>query len=161
MSDLNRIIVGDCLDVMRGMADASVDLVYADPPYCTGRDFGEFDDRWPSREAYLAFMRARLVEAHRLLRPHGSVYLHCDPSISHHLRFLLDDVFGERNFRNEIAWCYHGGSVCEYRFPRKHDSLLLYGVDAGNSIHNIIREGHYRDFYAYDGEGEYAPRIPS
>ena len=51
------------------MADASVDLVYADPPYCTGRDFGAFDDRWPSREAYLEFIRERLVEMRRLLRP--------------------------------------------------------------------------------------------
>ena len=62
-------------------------------------------------EAYLAFMRERLVEAHRLLRPHGSVYLHCDPSISHHLRFLLDDVFGERNFRNEIIWQVQASSA--------------------------------------------------
>ena len=125
---MNSIIHGDCLDVMRGMDAASVDLVYADPPYCTGRDFGAFDDRWPSREAYLAFMRERLAEIHRLLRPHGSVYLHCDPSISHHLRFLLDDVFGERNFRNEIAWCYGNPGNTRLWFPRKHDSILFYAV---------------------------------
>ena len=83
---INEVIHGDCLDVMRGRDAASVDLVYADPPYCTGRDFGAFDDRWPSREAYLAFMRERLVEAHRLLRPHGSVYLHCDPTASHYIQ---------------------------------------------------------------------------
>ena len=143
MSDLNQIVHGDCLDVMRGMDAASVDLVYADPPYCTGRDFGAFDDRWPSREAYLVFMRERLAEMRRLLRPHGSVYLHCDPSISHHLRFLLDDVFGERNFRNEIAWCYANIANIKKWFPRKHDSILFYSVGEQNRFdRDAVRVPH-------------------
>ena len=93
---------------MRGMADASVDLVYADPPYiCTGRDFGAFDDRWPSREAYLAFMRSGWRRFTGCVRPHEQrVSLHCDAVHKRIICGLLDDVFGERNFRNENAWCY-------------------------------------------------------
>ena len=152
MLDGNQIIHGDCLAVMRGMADASVDLVYADPPYCTGRDFGAFDDRWPSREAYLEFIRERLVEMRRLLRPHGSVYLHCDPSISHHLRFLLDDVFGERNFRNEIAWCYANPAKVKRWYPRKHDSILFYAMGECNCFNQDAVRIPYKS-HNYGGGG--------
>ena len=81
--------------------------------------------------AYLTMMAQRMVELHRVLKPTGSIYLHCDPTASHYLKMLLDAVFGPRNFRNEITWKRYGahndvgqGST---RFGRVHDIILLYG----------------------------------
>ena len=76
--------------------------------------------------AYLVNMTPRLVEINRLLKPTGSVYLHCDPTASHYLKVIMDAVFGRENFRNEIVWCYRGGGVPRRDFARKHDVILRY-----------------------------------
>ncbi len=62
-----------------------------------------------SDKSYLVYMAARILEMKRLLNPAGSIYLHCDPTMSHYLKVVMDAIFGKRNFRNEIAWCYRGG----------------------------------------------------
>ncbi|WP_375395300.1 DNA methyltransferase [uncultured Sphingomonas sp.] len=76
--------------------------------------------------AYLAMMAVRMLELHRVLKPTGSLYLHCDPTASHYLKLLLDAVFGKRNFRNEIIWCYRKWSVAQGQFVRNHDVILFY-----------------------------------
>ncbi len=76
--------------------------------------------------AYIAFMAVRLIECHRILKPTGSIYLHCDDHANSYLRMLLDAVFGAKNFRNAIAWCYTGPSNTMRWFPRKHDTVLFY-----------------------------------
>ncbi|MCK4403688.1 MAG: restriction endonuclease [candidate division Zixibacteria bacterium] len=76
--------------------------------------------------AYLAMMAPRLVELHRVLKPTGSIYLHCDTAASHYLKMLMDAVFSSRNFRNEIIWCYRGGGRSKKDFGRKHDVILRY-----------------------------------
>ena len=77
--------------------------------------------------AFLCYMGVRLLEMHRLLAPTGSLYLHCDPTASHYLKALLDAIFGRKNFRNEIVWCYTGpGSPKMRQFNRKHDTILWY-----------------------------------
>ncbi len=76
--------------------------------------------------AYLTFMGPRLVELHRVLSATGSIYLHCDPNASHYLKGIMDAIFGSKNFRNEIIWCYRGGGVPKLDFARKHDILLRY-----------------------------------
>ena len=98
---------------------------------------------------YLAYMAIRLLECHRVLKETGSIYLHCDPTMSHYLKLLMDCIFSERNFRNEIVWGYHAGGASKRYFPRKHDILLLYGKNINMSTHNIERIP-YRDLYAYD-----------
>ena len=81
--------------------------------------------------AYLAIMAPRLAELRRVLRPTGSIYLHCDWTASAHLRLLMDAVFGPRNFLNNIVWCYGlGGSSARY-WPRKHDDILWYSKTPG------------------------------
>ncbi|MBC6425348.1 MAG: GIY-YIG nuclease family protein [Ekhidna sp.] len=76
---------------------------------------------------YLAYMAIRLMECHRVLKNTGSLYLHCDPTMSHYLKLVLDCVFGEKNFRNEIVWCYYGpGSPNMRQFNRKHDIVFFY-----------------------------------
>ena len=76
--------------------------------------------------AYTSYMAERIAEMHRILKPTGSMYLHCDPTASHYLKLIMDAVFGEKNFRNEIIWCYTGPSRTKRWFPRKHDTILFY-----------------------------------
>ena len=80
-----------------------------------------------SDKSYLIYMSARLLEMHRVLKDTGSIYLHCDPTMSHYLKLVMDAVFGKRNFRNEVVWCYTGpGSPRMRQFNRKHDIILWY-----------------------------------
>lgn len=126
-----RIIHADCLDAMRAIDDASIDFVYLDPPFNTGRtmraDAGQYDDSWPGVGAYVEFLRPRVEEIHRLLKPTGSIMLHCDWRVCHHLRILLDYVFGMDQFVNHLIWRYGLGGSSPRRFARKHDDILFYG----------------------------------
>ncbi len=79
--------------------------------------------------AYLAYMAIRLLECHRILKPTGSIYLHCDPTMSHYLKTTMDCIFGEDNLRNEIVWCYSRPSAPKQRqLSRVHDIILWYSV---------------------------------
>jgi len=85
--------------------------------------------------AYLVMMTIRLVELHRVLKPTGSLYLHCDPTASHYLKLVLDQIFGPKNFRNEIVWCYTGPRKTPKKFSRKHDVIFFY-TKTGHYIFN-------------------------
>jgi len=76
--------------------------------------------------AYLVNMTARLIPLHRVLKPTGSLYLHCDPTASHYLKIIMDVIFSKENFINEIIWCYDTGGRAKRYFPRKHDTILWY-----------------------------------
>lgn len=132
----------DNLLVLRdGMPDECVDLIYLDPPFFSNRHYEviwgdeaevrSFDDRWKGgvRE-YVGWMRDRVVEMHRVLKSTGSLYLHCDPAASHHLKLLLDGVFGPNQFRNEIIWKrtpFSGSSKARaQQLPRSHDVIFFY-----------------------------------
>ena len=75
---------------------------------------------------YLVFMAVRLIEMYRVLKDTGSIYLHCDQTMSHYLKLLLDCIFGEKNFRNEIVWCYNVGGKSKNKFAKKHDIIFFY-----------------------------------
>lgn len=79
-----------------------------------------------SDKSYLVYMAVRLLEMYRLLKDAGSIYLHCDPTMSHYLKLVMDAIFGRRQFRNEVVWCYSGPSNTKKQFPRKHDNILFY-----------------------------------
>lgn len=86
--------------------------------------------------AYLAMMAPRLVELHRVLKPTGSIYLHCDPTASHYLKMLMDAVFGARNFRNEIVWHYSGwNKKLRHHFERRSDTILFYSRTDAQLFH--------------------------
>ncbi len=107
---------------------------------------------------YLAYMAIRLMECQRILKPTGSIYLHCDPTMSHHLKLLLDCIFGEANFLNEIIWAYRSGGVSKKWFGRKHDILLFYAKKIGKHYFNVSKERSYnRDNkpYRFKGVTEY------
>ena len=79
-----------------------------------------------SDKSYLAYMAARLLELRRVLKPTGSIYLHCDPTMSHYLKLLMDSIFGRRNFRNEIVWAYRRWPAKHFNFQRMHDVVFRY-----------------------------------
>ena len=126
----NQVILGDNLKVLKSIESNSIDLIYLDPPFNTGKvwsaDGGEFNDKFTDRKEYLKFMGIRLWELKRVLKKTGSIYLHCDPSISHYLKIKMDDIFGEDNFKNEIIWNYYKWANILKYFQRNHDTILFY-----------------------------------
>lgn len=134
---INVIHCGDNLYIMRNMPDESVDLIYLDPPFFSNRHYEviwgddnetrSFDDRWEGGiEHYIGWMKERLLEMHRILSPTGSIYLHCDWHASHYLKIEMDKIFGMKNFRNNIVWCYSNSGRSKKVFPKKHDDIFLY-----------------------------------
>ena len=104
-----------------------------------------------SHAAYLAYMAIRLIEIQRVLKPSGSIYLHCDHTAGHYLKLLMDAIFGKDNFRNEIAWCYAGGGVPKVGFGRKHDTILFYSKSGKTKYNRQFRP--YSDDSAAMGKG--------
>ena len=90
--------------------------------------------------AYLTYMAQRIIEMHRILKVTGSLYLHCDPTASHYLKILLDEIFGKSNFRNEIIWSYHRWTASSKAFQRTHDIILFYVKDIKNNVFNAQTE---------------------
>lgn len=125
----------DCLNVLKQMPDELVDMIYLDPPFYTqqkqvlsnagGMQY-EFSDIWPSRKHYLNYMLERLQELKRVLKLSGTIFLHCDKSSSHYLRILLDEIFGEQNFRSEIIWYYKRWSNSKQGLLSAHQTILFY-----------------------------------
>jgi site-specific DNA-methyltransferase (adenine-specific) len=175
---MNKLYYGDNLAVLREyVAEASVDLVYLDPPFNSNATYNvlfkapdghssqaqieAFDDTWHWTDAaeqafdeviqsgrtdaaemlramraflgendmmaYLAMMAVRLIELHRVLKPTGSLYLHCDPTASHYLKILLDAVFGKERFTNEIIWRRTTPKgLASTRFASTSDTILYF-----------------------------------
>lgn len=133
----NRLIWGDNLHVMRQIPSNSVDLIYIDPPFFSGRQYNviwgdrnelrSFNDIWEGgMDGYLIWLNARLYEMKRILKSTGSIYVHCDWHASHYIKVEMDKIFGHTNLINEIVWYYTGAAAKKDRFARKHDVLLWY-----------------------------------
>lgn len=138
--DTRIIYCGDCLEQLRKLPPECVDLIYIDPPFNSNRNYevfwGEakekrsFEDRHASTQAYIDFMRPRCVELARVLKKTGSFYYHCDWHASHYVKVILDQIFGENNFQNEIVWkrstAHTDARQGSKHFGRLHDVLLFY-----------------------------------
>jgi DNA modification methylase len=202
---MNRLLFGDNLKWLRDpklFPDASVDLIYLDPPFNSNADynvlfreasgqaspaqFHAFTDTWnwadaaqtyaefvedcpiaavvemmdalhdllrnSSMMAYLAMMAPRLVELHRVLKPTGSLYLHCDPTADHYLRMLLDGIFGQIQYRNEIIWKRTSAHSSAKRWGPVHDVILFYCKSDNftwNQVFQDYSEDYIKDFYRH------------
>src|SRR5438034_170819 len=133
----NRLFWGDNLHVMRQLSSESIDLIYIDPPFFSGRQynviFGDqnelrsFSDIWEGgMPGYLIWLNARLYEMKRLLKKTGSIYVHLDWHSNHYVKAEMDKIFGFQNFINEVVWCYDLGGKSKNKFPVKHDNILFY-----------------------------------
>lgn len=173
----NLLIAGDNLPALKGLDDASVQLIYIDPPFNTGRkqtrsagttkrtETGgrvgfkgqryetiretvlSYDDEFAD---YWAFLEPRLEEAWRLLKQTGTLYLHLDYREAHYAKVLLDALFGRDSFLNEIIWAYDYGGKSKNRWPAKHDTILVYVKDPSS---------YYFDSTAVDREPYMAPGL--
>ncbi|BFT66215.1 DNA methyltransferase [Parvimonas parva] len=125
----NLIIKGNNLLGLTSLLEKyenQIQLIYIDPPFNTGKDSFEYNDRF-NHSTWLTFMKNRLVIAKRLLKQDGSILVHLDFNESHYAKVLLDEVFGNECFKNNIVWCYTGPSGSTRFLPRKHDDILFYG----------------------------------
>src|SRR5436305_12780660 len=113
---LDTLYSGDCLSWLKTIDPGSIDLVYLDPPFFTQklqksktRDNTEeycFSDAWTNIEAYKTFLRLRIEQCKRVLKNTGNIFVHCDSSASHHIRLILDALFGLKYIQSEIIWMY-------------------------------------------------------
>ena len=160
---MNRICLGDNLRILSSVESCSVNLIYIDPPFNTGKvqhrdrlrtvrdDNGNrsgFQGRRYSAvklgslsfpdafDDFLGFIEPRLREAHRILTENGSLFLHIDYRESHYCKVLLDSIFGRDSFMNEIIWAYDYGGRSKTRWSAKHDSILWYAKDPNHYTFN-------------------------
>ena len=128
----------DNLARLAELPSESVDLIYLDPPFFSNRfyeviwgdeaEIRSFEDRWDGGiQHYIGWMEERVRQMHRLLTPDGSLYFHCDPHASHYLKVMLDAIFGESRFRNELVWKRTSAHSSSKRFGPVHDLILYYG----------------------------------
>lgn len=188
---INKVFWGDNLQVMSHLLKeyrGSVDLVYIDPPFDSKADYKkqvklkgqivsndsstfeekQYGDIWTNDE-YLQFMYERLTLIYELLSDKGSIYLHCDWHKAHHLRMIMDEVFGPNCFRNEVIWCYQGTGKTLKQYKRKHDTLLFYtktnewkfnarevGIPFGDKqkakFSGHDEKGYYKEYTHADGQ---------
>ena len=173
----NLVLFGDNLEHLKKMPEQSVQLIYIDPPFNTGRrqtrgkstttrtETGNrvgfkgqryeivretvlgYDDEFAD---YWSFLEPRLEEAWRLLNETGTLYLHLDFREAHYAKVLLDALFGRENFLNEIIWAYDYGAKSKSRWPAKHDTILVYVKNP---------DKYYFDSTAVDREPYMAPGL--
>ena len=117
----------DNLELIKQIDDSSIDLIYCDILYGTGKKFKDYTDLKPQRDIIEEFYIPRIKEMHRILKDTGSIYLQMDYRISHWVRCIMDDIFRYDNFRNKIVWRYGlGNARTETNFLDKHDEILYY-----------------------------------
>lgn len=177
----NVLYCGDNLHrLSHYIPDESVDLVYLDPPFFSNKKYEviwgdeaevrSFEDRWKGGiNNYLDWMEPRLGELHRVLKPTGTIYLHCDWHAGHYLKVLMDSIFGYSNFLNEIVWHYRKWSNKTNAFQRNHDTILLYRRSrvSGRVFNRMYMERapstqkRFGDAKIISGFDEMGKRVPS
>jgi site-specific DNA-methyltransferase (adenine-specific) len=133
---MEKVILGDCLEILPIFEDNSIDLIYLDPPFFTnkiqklktkdGEKEFSYNDIWQSNEEYTKFLYKRLVELKRVLKDSGNIFVHCDKNATHIIRFLLDNIFGENNFQSEIIWFYKRWSNSKKGLLPSHQTIYFY-----------------------------------
>lgn len=164
--DTRVIYCGDNLEQLRKLPDRCVDLIYIDPPFNSNRNYevfwGEtkekraFEDRHASTQAYIDFMQPRCQEMARVLKATGSFYYHCDWHASHYVKVMLDRIFGENGFINEIIWkrqsSHNDAKQGSKHLGRVHDTIFLYGIGDDHTFHHQYAPydpDYVEQFYRY------------
>ena len=181
MLKTNRIYHGDNMYFMPDMPAKSIDLIYIDPPFGTQslwkskafkekvQDLQFYDIFGGGVNGYVNFLKERLIQMHRLLKPTGSLFVHLDWRMSHYIKIELDKIFGVKNpassntnFINEIIWFYKSGGASKNHFSKKHDTILFFAKDFNKKSFFVSKEKSYnRGFkpYRFKGVKEYKDSI--
>ena len=151
----NKLICGDNLEELDKLPKESVDLIYIDPPFFTHKQYEvvwkdeaevrSYKDRWEGGiEHFISWLKPRVKAMYEVLKPTGSFYIHCDWHANAHIKIMLDEIFGEENFQNEIIWAYRTGGATKRRWSRKHDSIYFY-TKTNKYTFNLTKERVYYD----------------
>jgi len=146
----NTIYCGDCKDVLAKFPNDCVDLIYADPPFFSNQQYEiiwhdgaekrAFEDRWKGGiNNYILWMKERVEQCYRVLKPSGSMYLHCDWHAGAYLKVMMDEIFGSENFIREIIWVLGRRADNAPTFPKAHETLLFYGKTNRVKFHSQHR----------------------
>jgi site-specific DNA-methyltransferase (adenine-specific) len=183
----HQVLQGDCAVILDTLEQNSIDLVYLDPPFFTNKVHSlknrerskrfSFEDLWNDYSDYAEFMLIRLEKLQRILKPTGSIFVHCDRNANHLIRMLLDKVFGEDNFRSEIIWNYKRWSNAQKGLLPAHQTIFFYSkseeyvfnvlhtdYSESTNIDQILqkreRDSHGKAVYAKDDNGDYVQSDP-
>ena len=178
----NLLVHGENLSFMKHLAETKglaggINLIYVDPPFYSGSNYQAsikiespllsdipaikplvYDDRWEHGiEDYLTMLCARLYMMRDLLTEDGSIWVHLDWHVVHYVKILMDEIFGEKNFINEIIWQYKSGGTSKNHFSRKHDTLLFYGKNPKPALAIPLEKSYNREYkpYRFKGVKEY------
>lgn len=138
----NNFYIGDNLELLRRTETNSIDMIYMDPPYNTGRNFYYFEDKFTD---FFSFIEERIIECHRVLKKDGNIIIHVEPRISHHIRVICDKAFGEGNFQNEIVWHSGGNAKNKHQLGRNHDTIIVYSKSSKSKFFPLYKP--YDDAY--------------
>jgi len=161
---INKLLLGDNLEILKGMESETIDLIYLDPPFFSNRNYeviwgdaGEvrsFQDRWSGgMDHYIGWLKDRVQEMHRILKPTGSIFLHCDWHANSYIRVdILDRIFGANNFKNEIIWkrtsTHNDTKQGAKHFGRVTDTIYFYAKNAHLATYNPQFERYAADYTA-------------
>lgn len=126
MIEINKLYCKDNLSLLKRTQDNFIDLIYCDILYNTGKDFGEFIDKLGTPQDAIKWYKPRFQEMFRVLKDTGLIYIQCDYNLSHYIKILLDEIFGVKNFRNEIIWYYNSAPRKKKDFGKRHDTIFRY-----------------------------------
>lgn len=145
MLELNKVYNVDNLELLKQMDDEYVDLIYCDILYNTGKKFKDYDDNLGTPQQAIEWYTPRLIEMKRVLKDTGSIYLQCDWRLVHYLKVYMDELFGIKNFINEIIWYYKSPSgTTKRKLANKHDTILFYS----KTFNYIINIDEFRERYS-------------
>ena len=128
---INTINCMDNLDFMKQLPNNSIDLIYCDILYNTGKKFKDYDDKLGTPLEAMEWYKPRLIEMHRILKDTGSIYLQCDYRLVHYLKVEMDKIFGIENFKNDIMWKRQpprGAKATSRQYARNTDNILFLSL---------------------------------
>lgn len=146
---INQLFLKDNLSLLRVLPNDSIDLIFCDILYNTGKTFDDYNDKLGNAKEAMEWYEPRLKEMWRVIKPTGAVYLHCNYRLVHYLRVKLDEVFGIDSFRNEIIWNQGSwNNISDKKLESAHESMLFY-AKPDHKINEKIAKG-YTDIWAID-----------
>lgn len=155
--ELNKVYDIDNLDLLKQMKDESVDLIYCDLLYNTGKKFKDYDDRLGTPQEAIEWYKPRLIEMRRVLKDIGNICLQCDNNLSHYLKVEMDSIFGIENFKNEIIWLRtNSGKTVSKNLQKDTDKILWYSKSKNsifNKVYKPISENTKKMYNKDDGDG--------
>jgi site-specific DNA-methyltransferase (adenine-specific) len=116
----------DNLDLLKRLPNNYIDLIYCDILFNTGKKFKDYNDNLGTPKEAIAWYEPRIKEMYRVLKTTGSIYLQMDDHLIHYFKVMMDDIFGHKNFRNEIIWCFNVPSNKANRWSKQHEYILFY-----------------------------------